>query len=123
MTAQRISVRMLITLVFVATSAASPMAGVRTVSLTATDGTTLKASYFAAAQPGPGILLFHQCNQQRKMRDSLAERLAVSGFHVLTLDYRGFGESGGTRFDQRPPCGYSGPICSRCGLIWMGEAL
>src|SRR5439155_6818793 len=72
MTAQGLSLRVLIPLLFVLTCAAGPMPAVRTISLTA-DGTTLKASYFAAAKPGPGVLLLHQCNQQRKMWDSLAE--------------------------------------------------
>jgi dienelactone hydrolase len=70
----------------------------RIVDLTASDGTKLKATYFAAAKAGPGVLLLHQCNQQRKNWDELAGRLAAAGIHVMTLDYRGYGESGGTRF-------------------------
>src|SRR5580704_11196742 len=35
-------------------------AAARVVDLKASDGTILKASYFAAAKPGPGVLLFHQ---------------------------------------------------------------
>src|ERR1700716_3180662 len=38
----------------------------RVVELKASDGTVLKASYFAAAQPGPGVLLLHQSNRTRK---------------------------------------------------------
>src|SRR5579863_9406398 len=71
----------------------------RIVDLTASDGTKLKASYFAA-KPGPGILLLHQCNRQRKVWDDLAEQLAASGLNVLTVDLPGFGESGGKRPDQ-----------------------
>jgi len=74
----------------------------RVVDLTASDGTKLKATYFAAAQAGPGVLLLHQCNQQRKNWDELAGRLAAAGIHVMTLDYRGYGESGGTRFLDMP---------------------
>ena len=70
----------------------------REVNLAALDGTALKATYFAAAQEGPGVLLMHQCNQQRKKWDELAQKLAAAGIHVLTVDYRGFGESGGTPF-------------------------
>ena len=44
----------------------------------------------------------HQCNQQRKKWDELAGKLASAGIHVLTVDYRGFGESGGTRFLDIP---------------------
>src|SRR6202045_2102371 len=79
------------------------LAAERTVDLTTADGTKLKASYFAAAKPGPGVLLLHQCNRQRKIWDGLAQQLAAAGINVLTLDYRGFGESDGDRFDKLPP--------------------
>src|ERR1700731_3720313 len=79
------------------------LAAERTVDLTASDGTKLKASYFAAAKPGPGVLLLHQCNRQRKIWDGLAQQLAAAGINVLTLDYRGYGESSGDRFDKLPP--------------------
>lgn len=75
----------------------------RVVDLKAPDGTMLKATYFAAGKPGPGVLLLHQCNRQRKVWDDLAGRLAASGVNVLTMDFRGFGESGGTPFDKMPP--------------------
>lgn len=71
-----------------------PSAG-RVVDLKASDGTILKASYFAAAKPGPGILLLHQSNRTRKSWDELARQLAAAGINTLTLDMRGFGESGG----------------------------
>jgi dienelactone hydrolase len=79
-------------------SAASEPPAPRTVDLTAADGTALKATFFAASAPGPGVILFHQCNQQRHNWDDLAERLSDAGINVLTVDYRGFGESGGGRF-------------------------
>jgi dienelactone hydrolase len=68
----------------------------RVVDLKASDGTILKASYFAAAKPGPGVLLLHQSNRTRKAWDDLAVQLAAAGISTLTLDMRGFGESGGT---------------------------
>ena len=72
------------------------------LNLTASDGTKLKATYFAARKEGPGVLLMHQCNQQRKKWDELAAKLAAAGIHVITVDYRGYGESGGTRFLDIP---------------------
>jgi tetratricopeptide (TPR) repeat protein len=69
----------------------------RVVDLKAADGTILKASYFAAAKPGPGVLLLHQSNRTRKAWDDLAAQLAAAGIHTLTLDMRGFGESGGKK--------------------------
>src|SRR5262249_12827109 len=44
-----------------------------------------------------GVILLHQCNQQRKNWDDLAGRLASAGINVLTLDYRGYGDSEGPR--------------------------
>ena len=68
----------------------------RVLDLTSPDGTLLKATFFPAANPGPGLLLLHQCNRQRKVWDDLAQKFAASGINVLTFDFRGFGESAGT---------------------------
>ena len=67
------------------------------VDLKAADGVNLKATYFSSGRPGPGMLLLHQCNMDRHAWDSLAEDLAGNGFNVLTVDFRGFGESGGSK--------------------------
>src|SRR5881398_3077701 len=58
----------------------------RAVDLKASDGTILKATYFAAAKPGPGVLLFHQSNRTRKSWDDVAHQLAAAGINVLTVD-------------------------------------
>jgi dienelactone hydrolase len=73
------------------------------VDLKAADGTRLKATYFAAARPGPGVVLLHMCNSQRKAWTGLGEQLARQGLHAIALDYRGYGESGGTPFGELPP--------------------
>ncbi len=70
------------------------------VDLKTSDGTQLKASYFAAAKPGPGVLLLHQANRDRKSWDSVASQLASAGINTLTLDTRGHGESGGKAGDK-----------------------
>jgi dienelactone hydrolase len=67
----------------------------RAVDLTAPDGTVLKATFFAAAAPGPGAILFHQSNRNRDSWDLVARRLASAGIHVLTIDMRGHGGTGG----------------------------
>lgn len=72
----------------------------RIVDLMAADGTPLKATYFAASKPGPGVLLVHQVNRTRKSWDDLATQLAAAGVNVLTMDMRGIGESGGTRWEK-----------------------
>jgi dienelactone hydrolase len=88
---------------FALTCAAKEVPAPRIVDVAASDGVNLKATYFAAGKPGPGILLLHQCDKQRKVWDDLANRLAKSGFNVLTLDFRGYGESGGTPADKLGP--------------------
>ena len=72
------------------------------VNLTAPDGVILKATFYGAAKPGPGILLLHQCNRDRKSWATLAPQLAAYGFHVLALDLRGYGDSGGPVFVDLP---------------------
>ena len=82
------------------TPAAPPPAVTHTVDLTSPDGIALKASYFPAARPGPGLLLLHACNRDRSSWNGLATAAAARGFHVLALDYRGYGQSGGTKSDD-----------------------
>lgn len=90
-----------ILLAVAACSAHSPEAKV--FDLTAQDGTKLKATYFGAGKQGPGLLLLHQCNRDRSMWNDLAPKLAASGFNVLTVDFRGFGESDGTPISKQTP--------------------
>jgi dienelactone hydrolase len=73
------------------------------VDITAPDGTRLRATLFAAAKPGPGVLLLHMCNTTRKSWEPVAKGLSETGVHVLTIDNRGFGESGGPRFEGGTP--------------------
>jgi dienelactone hydrolase len=100
---RRLSSRVLALLLLVLIGVSLALPAERMVDLTAADGTKLKATYFPAAQPGPGVLLLHQCNRQRKVWDGLAWQLAAAGINVLTFDQRGFGESGGDPFDKLSP--------------------
>ena len=68
--------------------------------LKAPDGIILKASYFAAAKPGPGVLLYHQSNRTRQSWDDVAAQLAAAGINTLTVDTRGYGESGGKKEER-----------------------
>ncbi len=63
-----------------------PNSAPRVVDLKSTDGTILKASYFAAAKPGPGVLLFHQTNRRRESWEDIARQLVAAGINVLTVD-------------------------------------
>ena len=71
------------------------------VDLKASDGVVLKATYFSPGSPGPAILLVHQCNMDRHVWDEFGNALATAGFHVLTPDLRGFGDSGRTPVPQK----------------------
>src|SRR5579872_5102615 len=121
--ARRLSFFLFVSLLVVANAVPLAAGGERTVDLTAADGTKLKATYFPADHSsadhssgnqssgdqssgdhaGPGVLLLHQCNRQRKVWDGLARQLAAAGINVLTFDQRGFGESGGDPFDKLTP--------------------
>lgn len=65
------------------------------VDIATPDGVVLKSGYFSPGKPGPGILLIHQCNMDRHAWDSLIPDLVTAGFHVLTYDQRGFGDTPG----------------------------
>jgi dienelactone hydrolase len=73
------------------------------LDLTAPDGTKLRATFYAAAKPGPGVLLLHMCNTTRKSWEPVAKELSQSGINALTIDNRGFGESGDVRYEGGSP--------------------
>src|SRR5438552_2530944 len=58
----------------------------RVLDLKTPDGTVLKGTYFAAAKPGPGVLLFHQSNRTRQSWEDIARQLVAAGINVLTVD-------------------------------------
>jgi dienelactone hydrolase len=63
------------------------------VRFNATDGFALKGTFYPSANPGPGILLLHQCDADRQVYDHLGGMLSTAGYNVLAMDFRGFGES------------------------------
>ncbi len=65
------------------------------VDIKTPDGSVLKGTYFAAAKPGPSLILYHQSQRTRQSWNELATQLAAAGINVLTVDSRGKGESGG----------------------------
>lgn len=69
------------------------------LSLQVDDETKLDATYYAAKEPGPGLLFLNMCDPSRDQKawSNVATELANRGYHVLTFDYRGFGKSGGSR--------------------------
>lgn len=79
----------LVILLFAVPSAAET----KDVSLSASDGFALAGTFYSAEKGGPGILLLHQCNADRRIYDQLATMLNTAGYNVLALDFRGFGGS------------------------------
>ena len=82
-------------LLAVLASAGQPAHAPRVMEIRSADGTVLKGTYFAAARPGPGAILFHQSNRTRESWEGVAAQLAAAGINALTIDARGHGESGG----------------------------
>ena len=81
----------------------SQSSSAKDIDITAPDGTKLRATFFAAGKPGPGVLLLHMCNTVRKSWEPVAKELSEKGINALTVDNRGFGESGGPRFEGASP--------------------
>ncbi len=102
MPSSRLAALLLGVLITTASCTGQKLPSPREVDLTAPDGTKLKATFFSAGKPGPGVLLLHQCGQEESRHnwDELAPRLSAAGIQVLTFDYRGHGESGGTRVEK-----------------------
>src|ERR1700752_3523290 len=86
------------------------------VDILAPDGTKLRATFFAAAKPGPGVMLLHMCNTTRKSWEPVALGLSEAGINTLTIDNRGFGESGGPRFEGGSP-----EVLKELGEKWPGD--
>ena len=73
--------------------------GTRSVRFESGDGTPLHAWFIPAVggeTPGPAVLHLHGNAGNILSHAFFSEHLPPAGFAVLLLDYRGFGESGGT---------------------------
>lgn len=77
--------------------AISAHAQVREFDIKASDGVTLKATFYSTGRTAPTVLLLHQCNMDRKSWQPLAGELVKRGMNVMTFDFRGYGESEGPR--------------------------
>lgn len=98
--------RLLLAFVISASVLAIGQSTPREIDVNASDGTHLKATFYAAnanGKPAPAVILLHMCNTDRKSWTPVAEQLASTGISALTIDNRGFGESGGPRFDGASP--------------------
>jgi alpha-beta hydrolase superfamily lysophospholipase len=69
------------------------------VAFRASDGTSLSAVlYEADHQPAPAVVLVHMLTRTHADWAAFANELQQAGFHVLAIDLRGHGDSGG-RYD------------------------
>ena len=85
-------------LCIVLTAAESQAVSKGEVSFPAADGFSLKGTFYSAGKPGPGLLLLHQCNADRRLYDQLGTMLSTAGYNVLSFDFRGCGGSKGGEF-------------------------
>ena len=94
---------LILLLIFSSCFAAAQVPAPKDVDIAAPDGVKLRATFFASEKSGPAVLLLHMCNTTRKSWEPVAKQLAQSGISALTVDNRGFGESGGPRYDIAVP--------------------
>ena len=69
------------------------VASAKPVTLSAEDGTTLHAESYGGGESA--VLFVHEADGSGADYDYHANRFAAAGFHVLTLDLRGHGQSSG----------------------------
>ncbi len=65
------------------------------VDVTATDGVQLIGHL--AGNEGPGIVFAHMYPSDQRSWTAFAHEMAQAGFRTLTFDFRGYGESSGTK--------------------------
>jgi dienelactone hydrolase len=107
---------LLVPLLLCAGLASSQTPSPKDVDIAAPDGTKLRATFFPAPKPGPGVLLLHMCNTVRKSWEPVAKELSEQGINALTIDNRGFGESGGPRFEGASP-----EVLQQLNEKWPGD--
>lgn len=89
---------------FLAVPPASPARGepaaAAAVLIPAEDGFPLHAMYHRGDDGAPAVLILHQCDRKNGATgfENIATGLAMRGFHVLLLDFRGYGRSRDDRF-------------------------
>jgi dienelactone hydrolase len=74
----------LVVLLLAAPARAEP----RDVAFPAPDGVMLQGTFSSVAKGGPGVLLLHQCDADRRSYDQLALMLNTAGYNVLAFDFR-----------------------------------
>lgn len=71
------------------------------ISFVTSDGIKIAATLYKAENPSKtGIILLHMRAKSRADWEDFALKLNSAGFDALAIDFRGHGDSGGTRVDQ-----------------------
>ncbi|MBN1966114.1 MAG: alpha/beta fold hydrolase [Anaerolineae bacterium] len=79
-----------------ATITPEPTAAWLPMAIGLSDGLVLRGTFYGApVRPAPGVLMLPMEGGDRTAWDALAERLQALGYHVLTVDLRGYGDTGG----------------------------
>jgi pimeloyl-ACP methyl ester carboxylesterase len=90
-----VSVRTIVLAIVAVVAAGGPAAAAERVQFTATDGTQLIGHLYG--DRGPGVVLAHMYPADQRSWSAFAETLAARGMRAFTFDFRGYGESGGTK--------------------------
>ncbi|WP_119068708.1 alpha/beta hydrolase [Aggregatilinea lenta] len=73
-----------------------PTAAFLPLMISASDGLVLQATFYNSPDPfAPLVIMLHQVGGSRADWEPLAQRLQAAGYAVLTLDLRGYGQTGG----------------------------
>jgi pimeloyl-ACP methyl ester carboxylesterase len=69
------------------------------VQIAMSDGLNIIGNYYPAlsSEAAPAVLLLHATNGKKEQWDPLIPQLTAHGYHVLAIDERSFGETGGTK--------------------------
>jgi hypothetical protein len=70
------------------------------INIASTDNFMLNADYFPGRVDMGGVLLLHDCQNDRLMYDKLGRLLKQQGLHALALDFRGYGNSQSEKFSH-----------------------
>jgi hypothetical protein len=72
----------------------APLFAQQSVAIKGRDGFVLQGTYSSAGKVGPGVLLLHPCDADRRIYDRLAGFLSTAGYNVLSFDLRGTAQRG-----------------------------
>jgi len=71
------------------------------VSITTLDKFDLKGHYYIGEKHSGGVLLLHGCHSSQQAYRPLINLLKQDNLHILSYDFRGYGDSQSERFSQK----------------------